>query len=214
MSGGLRTHIARRASQAGLSIDPVVADKLAAYVELLARWNKTVNLTALELTPPTDDAIDRLLIEPLVAAFRIDPADRIVIDVGSGGGSPAIPMKIAAPRLEMTLVESRLKKAAFLREAVRHLELTEVDVENRRLEELAARVDLRGQADIVTLRAVTPTVDLWGSIERLLRTGGRVFWFGGRPDPACAPAMTALFGKATTETISTPPRSQLSILQV
>jgi 16S rRNA (guanine527-N7)-methyltransferase len=211
VSGDLRTHIAQRASQVGLSIEPVVVDKLAAYVELLTRWNKTVNLTALALDPPTDDAIDRLLIEPLVAAARIEARDRLAVDVGSGGGSPAIPMKIAAPGLRMILVESRFKKAAFLREVVRHLELTGVDVENRRLEELATRVDLQGQADIVTLRAVTPTVELWGSIEKLLQPGGRVFWFGGRPEPLASPAVVR---EATMETIPTPPNSQLSILQL
>jgi 16S rRNA (guanine527-N7)-methyltransferase len=211
VSGDLRTHIAQRASQVGLSIEPVVVDKLAAYVELLTRWNKTVNLTALALDPPTDDAIDRLLIEPLVAAARIEARDRLGVDVGSGGGSPAIPMKIAAPGLRMILVESRFKKAAFLREVVRHLELTGVDVENRRLEELATRVDLQGQAHIVTLRAVTPTVELWGSIEKLLQPGGRVFWFGGRPEPLASPAVVR---EATMETIPTPPNSQLSILQL
>ncbi|HEY7476537.1 MAG TPA: 16S rRNA (guanine(527)-N(7))-methyltransferase RsmG [Vicinamibacterales bacterium] len=213
MSGGLVTHINARASQAGTAVEPAVAAALGVYVRLLAKWNQRINLTALPLDPPTDEAIDRLLIEPLIAASRIGPRDRIVIDVGSGGGSPAIPMKIAAPGIRMILVESRLKKAAFLREAVRHLELTETAVENRRLEELAGREDWRGPADIVTVRAVAPTAELWGSIELLLRTGGRVFWFGNRPATTAPSSTAAFFIRTTTETIPTP-GGQLSILQL
>jgi 16S rRNA (guanine527-N7)-methyltransferase len=214
MSDGLITRVTARASASGIAIEPAVAGKLVLYVDLLAKWNQQINLTALPLDPSTDEAIDRLLIEPLVAGSRIEPRDRLVVDVGSGGGSPAIPMKIAAPAVRMILVESRLKKAAFLREAVRHLELTETDVENRRLEELVEREDLHGQADVVTLRAVAPTVELWGSIERLLRKGARVFWFGGELTPGASQTMAATLKRATIETIPTPPGSRLLILQL
>ena len=214
MSGDLQQHITRRGSQAGLPVDDALAAKLAAYVELLARWNRKINLTALPVDPPTDDAIDRLLIEPLVAAVWIEPQDRFAIDVGSGGGSPAIPIKIAVPAPRMILVESRLKKAAFLREAIRHLELSGIEVENCRLEELSARTDLQRCVDVVTLRAVSAEVELWGSIRKLLRPGARVFWFGGGPAPGAAGvAVPDFVGAATVETIRTPPRSQLRILR-
>lgn len=214
MSGDLQQHITRRGSQAGLPVDDALADKLAAYVELLARWNRRINLTALPVDPPTDDAIDRLLIEPLVAAVWIEPQDRFAIDIGSGGGSPAIPMKIAMPAPRMILVESRLKKAAFLREAIRHLELSEIQVENCRLEELVPRTDLQSCVDLVTLRAVSAEVELWGSIRKLLRPGGRVFWFGGRPAELASPVTVPDFvGAASVETIPTPPRSHLTILR-
>lgn len=159
-----------------------MARKLDAYLQVLARWNRRINLTALNVDPPTDDAIDRLLVEPLVAAARIEASDRLAIDLGSGGGSPGLPMKIAAPALRMVLVESRGKKCAFLREAVRDLELPGVSVENCRAEDLAKRSEFQGVADLVTMRAVAPSHELGGSISALLRPGGRLFWFGGRPD--------------------------------
>ena len=106
-------------------------------------------------------------------------------------------MKIAAPALRTILVESRVKKASFLREVVRSLELPDVEVENHRLEDLAARGDLNDAADVLTLRAVTATHALWVSMNGLLRPGGRVFWFGGKLDSA---RDTALIGHRCLET--------------
>ena len=177
-------------------------------MQLLARWNRRVNLTALNVDPPTDDAIDRLLIEPLVAAALIEAADRLAIDVGSGGGSPALPMKIAAPALRMVLVESRGKKCAFLREAVRHLELPDIAVENGRIEGLAQRSEFQGAADLVTMRAVAPSDELWGSMRVLVKPGGRLFWFGGRPDTAFPNGI----GSVRQQIVATPPNNQVLIV--
>jgi 16S rRNA (guanine527-N7)-methyltransferase len=204
----LPTRIAERSALAGVAIPPDTLPKLQAYIELLARWNRRINLTALTLEPPTDEAIDRLLIEPLVAAKHVDPGDRLAVDVGSGGGSPAIPLTLASRDLRMVMVESRVKKSAFLREAVRALGLAGVEVVNSRLEEVAARADLHASVDLVTIRAVAPSDDLWGDICGLLRPGGRIFWFGG-PAEASGPA-----GVPRVETVPTPPASRLVISQV
>ena len=111
-----------RAERVGVATAAEVRDRLEGYFHLLARWNVRINLTALPLDPPTPEAIDRLLIEPLVAATWAE-TPLIWYDVGSGGGSPAIPFKIVHSRAKLTMVESRTRKAAFLREAVRTLEL-------------------------------------------------------------------------------------------
>lgn len=152
-------------------------DALRAYLELLGRWNQRINLTAFELDPPSDDAIDRLLVEPLMAARRLLPGDRLVIDVGSGGGSPAIPLKLSVPVLRMVLVEAKVRKSAFLREAIRQLSLEHVEVENRPFEELLSRSDLHEAADVVTIRAVRADTRLWTGGQAFLKPGGRVFWF-------------------------------------
>jgi 16S rRNA (guanine527-N7)-methyltransferase len=206
---GSAARIADRASRAGVPIGQPVTGQLDAYLQLLVRWNRRINLSALTLDPPTDEAIDRLLIEPLVAARQVLAEDRLAIDVGSGGGSPAIPMKIAAPALRIVLVESRVRKCAFLREAVRQLELTDAEVENARVEDLAAGREFQGAADLVSVRAVAPTQGLRTSIGTLVRPGGRIFWFGVRPeeDPS------ALIQGATREVIATPPSSRLLIIR-
>ena len=132
-----RTRLARRASRAGLSLSPGLSEKLIAYYELLERWNRKINLTALD---EPDNAIDRLLLEPVVAA-RYLPLSRSgisLMDVGAGGGSPALPMTMAAPQpVDLTMVEAKVRKSAFLREAIRHLGLTGARVENARFEEAA-----------------------------------------------------------------------------
>ena len=126
--------------------------KLQEYFELLARWNRTINLTALALDGYPQTSIDRLLIEPLVAVNAMPETVSDWVDLGSGGGSPAIPMKIVRPAVRLTLVESKERKAAFLREAVRSLHLPDAAVLVRRFETLK---DSRSHSlDLVTVRAV------------------------------------------------------------
>lgn len=155
-----------------------VVSGLGEYLALVARWNRRINLTAFALDTPSDDAIDRLLVEPLAAARHLLPGDRVLVDVGSGSGSPAIPLKIAAPYLRLVLVEARIRKSAFLREAARVLGLREVAVETRRLGADWKPAELAGKVDVVTLRAVRVDGPLWKAIEGLAGAAGRVFLFG------------------------------------
>jgi len=129
-----------RAEVAGLTVSDELRDSLAAYLLLLSRWTRKINLTSFDLETPTDAAIDRLVIEPLVAAKLVLPTDRFSIDIGSGGGSPAIPMRLAQPNLETVLVEVRERKAAFLREVTRTLRLGNVRVEAQTFEMSRAEV--------------------------------------------------------------------------
>lgn len=176
--------IVRRAALAGVDVAAPLAASLSAYLALLARWNRTINLTALDVAAPTDEAVDRLIVEPLAAAPLLRERDRSVIDIGSGGGSPAIPLKLARPDLRFLLVEMKARKSAFLREAIRELTLESVAVETMRVEELATREALKRQFDVVTLRAVRADADVFAAIDALLSLRGRVFWFGGRADQA------------------------------
>jgi 16S rRNA (guanine527-N7)-methyltransferase len=146
-----------------------------AYFRLLAQWNVKINLTGLPLQPPTDDTFDRLFIEPLAAAALVANVPGIWFDLGSGGGSPALPLKLVRPALALTLVESKTRKAAFLREVIRALKLPATDVANVRFEELA---DAAKKADLVTVRAVRPDAALFNVSARLLKGGGRLLLFG------------------------------------
>jgi 16S rRNA (guanine527-N7)-methyltransferase len=170
--------IRQRAALAGAQVSVEQAEALAAYLDVLRRWNQRSNLTAFELSPPTDAAIDRLIVEPVAAVRRVGSSDRVLVDIGSGGGSPAIPLRVMAPQLRAVLVEARTRKAAFLREVVRQLGLDQTEVENRRFEELAGRSELQGTADLVTVRAVRISSEFWSNTRNMLRPSGRLLMFG------------------------------------
>jgi 16S rRNA (guanine527-N7)-methyltransferase len=175
----LRSRVERRLLKAsGVRLQPEQVDELCSYLGLLAKWNKRLNLTSLSVDPPTDEAIDRLLVEPAVAVHAVETTAVSLVDLGSGGGSPAIPLKIAIPRLKLVMVEAKARKSAFLRDAIRQLGLRDASVENARFEQLLTRPDLHEASDIVSVRAVRPDRQLWHPVLAFLKPGGSVFWFG------------------------------------
>src|SRR4026209_2972976 len=113
----LRDRLVRRARKAGASLDSALASSFENYLALLARWNAKINLTAFDLADPNDEAIDRLPLAPLVPAqHRAQPPPpraATLIDIGSGRGSPAIPLRLAAPGTALTMVEVKTRKAVF-----------------------------------------------------------------------------------------------------
>jgi 16S rRNA (guanine527-N7)-methyltransferase len=174
----IRGKLAKRASRAGLSLTGGVIDGLNAYFELLRKWNRKVSLTSLPVEDAGDEALDRLLIEPVLATRYLPKADAAVLDIGSGGGSPAIPMKLAASGISLRMVESKTRKAAFLREVVRTLELDRTAVDAVRFEELLARPTLHDAIDVVTLRAVRIDRKTLAELQTFVRPGGFLFLFG------------------------------------
>lgn len=198
-SKAFRERLARRTKSAGVSVEAKTVDLLEAYLRLLTRWNAKVNLTALPLGEPTDETFDRLLIEPLSAARTIDEALTPWIDIGSGGGSPAIPLKLAKPAIQLTMVESKTRKAAFLREVLRELGLLRATVDTSRFEDLAALNGAEGSCGLVTVRAVRFDHKLIKSIARILRPSGRLMAFRESPstdriEGFDAPSSTLLLG--------------------
>ena len=116
---------------------------------------------------------------PLAAARFVVDSPIVWFDFGSGGGSPAIPLKIVRPEAWLTMVESKVRKAAFLREAVRTLGLENASVENARFEDIAARASTAGTADLATVRAVKTDKELFRASRALLRAGGTLMLFMG-----------------------------------
>jgi 16S rRNA (guanine527-N7)-methyltransferase len=172
-----RERLAGRARKANVVLSAHLFEPLEAYYRLLTRRNERINLTALPLRVPTDTTLDRLLVEPIAAA-RFVPETRIIwFDLGSGGGSPAVPLKMIRPEARLTMVEAKIRKAAFLREAVRVLELPDTDVEDARFESLADRRETLNSADLVTVRAVKVDATLIRAAERLLRPHGHLLLF-------------------------------------
>jgi len=187
---GFRTRLARRAQRAGLTIPDDLADGLIAYYQLLSLWNQRINLTSIG---EPDQAIDRLLLEPLLAARQIDVAAPSAIDIGSGGGSPAIPLKLALPAMTLVMVESKARKTAFLREAVRQLQLVGVRVETARYEELLVRPELHDAMDVVTLRAVRVDGRTLANLQAFLKPAGKLLLFralGASDIPGLPPTLS------------------------
>lgn len=181
MSGELSSLLSERARLAGVAIPPPLHEKLLAYYQLLTRWNRTINLTS--LSDPSE-AIDRLLLEPVAAAPAL-PAGARLLDLGSGGGSPAIPLALALGSPSLVMVESRSRKAAFLREAARVVDIEAV-VEAERFEALDARSAYRGVMDLISIRAVRMEAATLDLAARFLRPGGLVALFATAP-PAEVP---------------------------
>ena len=193
----LAPRIVQRAALAGLDLPLPLAGRLAAYVDLLQRWNARLNLTALDAS---DHGLDRLVIEPLAAARHVPQATVNVIDIGSGSGSPAVPLRMALAHMpyqpavaagaatnagekrglgsgSLVMVEARQRKAAFLREAVRQLEITDCAVETGRFETLTERADLRCKFDLLTVRGVRIGAAELQRLEKYVAQGGQLFLF-------------------------------------
>jgi 16S rRNA (guanine527-N7)-methyltransferase len=202
--------LSRRITKAGGKASSAQVTNLAAYVELLARWNKKINLTALPVEPLSDEAVDRLIVEPVLGARRLRPSEKFVIDVGTGGGSPAIPLAIMSPDVRLVMVEVKVRKCAFLREVVRQLGLKGASVENCRVEELLSRSEYHEAVDVVTVRAVRPDRRLLMAIQAFLKPGGRLFWFGA--EASQKPDFQVPFTSGQSETLVPSMGSQLWIL--
>jgi 16S rRNA (guanine527-N7)-methyltransferase len=208
-----RERLQRRAKRAGVSIDSNLIPRLETYYRLLATWNEKINLTALNLREASDEAFDRLLIEPLAAVRFLPAGAHKVMDVGSGGGSPALPFALAAPGASLLMVEAKTRKSVFLREAVRALGLASADVVTGRFEELLARPDLHEAHDLVTIRAVRTETRVLLGLQAFLRPGGQLFLFRGpvAGDPADS-APPPLAWKATYPLVEAL-RSRLVVLE-
>jgi len=151
-----------------LSIEQV--NSFFIYLAELKKWNSKINLTA--ITEERDTVIKHLL-DSLAYLKAFTPAPGMkLLDMGSGAGLPAIPLKIAAPDLSIIMVESVKKKASFLRHIVRTLPLAGAEVSDKRMEELPATA--HSSYDIVTARAFAEMPDALGHGVVFLKPGGLV----------------------------------------
>jgi 16S rRNA (guanine527-N7)-methyltransferase len=165
----LRQRLLAGLSALGLELDATAVERLLAYLDLLQRWNRAYNLTAVRdpAEMVTRHLLDSLAILPYVEG-------RTLADLGSGAGFPGIPLAIAAPEREVVLVDSNGKKARFLREAVRRLDLAHVRVAESRVE------DVRGAFECVTARAFASLAEMLAAGGHLLASDGAWLAMKGR----------------------------------
>jgi 16S rRNA (guanine527-N7)-methyltransferase len=165
-----------RLERASISPGTVDFDRLEQYYKLLEKWNEHVNLTSLPLVGFPTKTLDRLLVEPLIAAELVKDEPYPWFDIGSGGGSPAIPLRITRRQPKLTMVESVGKKAAYLREAVRSLQLKNAAVSGTRIETMATELP-RGSVQLITVRAVRLSEGIVDALVKLLYPNGHLLIF-------------------------------------
>lgn len=162
----------------GIVLDPGDGERLRRYLELLLEANERFNLTAVR--DPTEawtrHVQDSLSLVPFLASSEA----RTVMDVGSGGGLPGVPLAIVLPGVAFTLLETTGKKAAFLREAATALGLANVTVLQARAEEAGQNHHTyRERFDAVVSRAVGPLAVLLELTVPFAREGGHVLAIKG-----------------------------------
>ena len=149
-------------AELGLDLPGAVQHKLLAFRDLLLKWNRTYNLTALR---DPEQAVSHHLLDSLAILPHVGGG--ALLDVGSGGGLPGIPLAIARPELAVTLVDAVQKKTTFLQQAAIELGLKNVAVHHARVEEM------RGQYAQISSRAFADVARLVGLTRHLLEPGGR-----------------------------------------
>ena len=147
------------------------------YLNLLLDYNKRINLTA--ITDPNGVIVRHF--EDSLTCLRVtgDLNGVRLIDIGSGAGFPGVPLRIACPELDLTLVDSTTKKVDFLRSLARLLELTNVDIIKRRVEQLGQDPDHRSQYDWAVARGVASLPILAEYLLPLVKNKGKMLAMKG-----------------------------------
>jgi 16S rRNA (guanine527-N7)-methyltransferase len=157
----------------GAAIGPATADKIRAYIALLLKWNRSISLTT--VTDPAE-IIKFHFGESFFAASALKFTESRLADVGTGAGFPGLPLALAVPSLDVTLIESNTKKCAFLSEVIRALNLPNATVFRGRMEEFPPGST---NFDFITARALGQFDDLLKWSRAQLAPGGKiVLWLG------------------------------------
>ena len=178
MGGAAAQQLAQGLAAMGLEVPAAAQEKLLAYAALLEKWNKTYSLTALR---GADKAVSHHLLDSLAVLPHV-PAGTL-LDVGSGGGMPGIPLAIVLPELAVTLIDSNSKKTAFLRQAAIELRLSNVNVHCGRVEQYHPSLPFSA----ITSRAFAELTDFVVLSRHLLAADG--VWLamkGVRPEAEIA----------------------------
>jgi 16S rRNA (guanine527-N7)-methyltransferase len=164
----LRSVLSDGAQQLGCPISPDQLDLLLAYLQLLAKWNKVYNLTAVRdparmLTHHLLDCVS--IIAPLQT--QLGPRSARLLDVGSGGGLPGVVIATLLPNVLVTCVDAVGKKAGFIRQAAAELTLPNLRAVHGRVEDIAP-----SPSDVITSRALSPVAEFVANTARHLLPEG------------------------------------------
>ena len=169
--------LAARLTACGIPFDPALPEKLLRYHALLMDWNTRMDLTAV-----TDEAemMDRHYVDSLMALrFGLIPRKGRIIDVGTGAGFPGMPLALACPDVQVTLMDAQQKRLTFLQAVIDELQVRNVTLVHSRAED-GARLPLhREQYDLAVARAVAPLAVLAEYLLPYVRVGGSALCWKG-----------------------------------
>ena len=176
--------------RAGVKLSSKQLESIGIFLRELMSWNKRMNLTG----PLSEERIIEELIADSVMPSPFLPDEGSVLDVGSGAGFPALPLKICKPELQFFLLEPRSKRVSFLKHVIRCAELKKIQVLKGRIEEVASDFPFE-KFDIVTSRAVTSLSRVVEWCTPYLREGGLLVTFQGHQFKDIVKGSRTLLGK-------------------
>ncbi len=174
-----RHTLSEGAAAVGVPLGKEELDLFVLYHRELLLWNRRINLVSEQTSR---EIVVRHFVDSLTPAPWIEKPDGLLIDIGSGGGFPGIPLRIALPGLQLTLVESSRKKTSFLAHIVRTLHLDNVTIIRERVEALVGEPACAGSFDTVLSRAAFKLPELLRMASFFLKPGGLLIALKG-PDP-------------------------------
>ena len=160
----------------GIHMDQEKIDQFVIHARELVQWNQKVNLTA--ITKPREIAVKHF-IDSLAPAPHI-PTDASLLDIGSGGGFPGIPLKILLPSLSVTLIDASRKKVSFLKHMIRILALNNTEAHHTRAEDFSKNSTLANSFDVVITRALSSMDTVFSTALPLLVKGGKIIAMKGK----------------------------------
>jgi len=163
------------AAQLGLRVSPVQAAQFGRHGQLLMEWNRNINLTA--ITDPTQVAIKHYL--DAIAPLSHIPSEGRLLDIGTGGGFPGIPLKIMRPAQAMTLIDSVRKKINFVKSVIRQLRLDQIEALHTRAEELWLQSVHAHNYEVIVSRALADLNVVVHMAMPLLADNGCIVAFQG-----------------------------------
>ena len=178
MKEPLRQQLEYGLKHMGLHFSVPVQQKLVHYIQLIARWNKAFNLTAIR---DVEEMVSKHLLDSLVVQPYVEGST--VLDVGSGAGLPGIPFAITSPDKQFVLLDSNGKKTRFLTQVKIDLKLDNVEVVHQRVQDYhPTREGHRIYFDVITARAYASTGDILKSTSHLQDAQTRLLVMQGKLD--------------------------------
>jgi 16S rRNA (guanine527-N7)-methyltransferase len=168
------------AAQAGIVLNTRQTAQMALYAQTLLAWNRKTNLTA--ITEPAQVAIKHF-IDAIIPLPHI-PEQGVLLDIGTGGGFPGVPLKIMRPSQAMTLIDASRKKINFVKHILRQLDLTGIEAIQSRVESFSQRPENQGRFQVIVSRAWADLETITQMANELLAINGRIIVYQGPGEDA------------------------------